>query len=170
MSQGTVLIAYASKYGATAGIAERIGEVLQRRGLGVEVMPARQVRNIESYRAVILGSGVYAGNWLKDAAALLRANEAALGHCPVWLFSDGPTGEGDPSTLMKGWRFPQNLQPIAERIKPRAIALFHGAIDPKRLNPLERLVLKMVRAPGGDYRDWPAIEAWAAGIAEALQT
>lgn len=169
MSQGRVLVAYASRTGVTAGIAERIGEVLRRHWLAVDVLPAKSSSNIEAYQAVVLGSGVYAGNWVKDAAALLQANEVALANRPVWLFSDGPTGQGDPSALMKGWRFPQSLQAVADRIKPRDIAFFHGAIDPSKLNLPEKLIVKALRAPVGDFRDWAAIEAWADGIARALR-
>jgi len=131
------------------------------------VLSAERVRDLTPYGAVVLGSGVYAGNWLKGAASLLTTNEAALATRPVWLFSDGPTGEGDPSELMKGWRFPQALQPVADRIKPRSIAFFHGVIDPATLGFGERLIVKAIKAPTGDYRDWAAIEAWAGEIAAA---
>jgi menaquinone-dependent protoporphyrinogen oxidase len=116
---------------------------------------------------VVVGSGVYAGNWLKGAATFLTRHEAELTGRPVWLFSDGPTGEGDPVALMKGWRFPQSLQPVADRIRPRDIVLFHGALDPAKLNWAERLILRAIKAPVGDYRDWPAIEAWAGEVAKA---
>ena len=164
-----VLVAYASKHGATAGIAERIGEVLRGAGLQADVLSAEQVRDLSPYSAVVLGSGVYAGSWLKPAANLLQANEQALAQRPVWLFSDGPTGEGDPVALMKGWRFPQALQPVADRIKVRDIAFFHGVIDLQTLNLAEKLIVKALKAPVGDYRDWDAITAWAASIAAALQ-
>jgi menaquinone-dependent protoporphyrinogen oxidase len=88
----------------------------------------------------------------------------------VWLFSSGPTGEGDPVTLTKGWRFPEKLQAIADSIKPRDIAVFGGAIDTKKLNMIERWMIKNVKAPAGDFRDWTAITAWAGGIAEVLLT
>jgi hypothetical protein len=34
---------------------------------------------------------------------------------------------------------------------------------------MERVVVKGVRAPDGDFRDWNAIEEWAESIAHALQ-
>ena len=167
MPECRVLVAYASKYGATAGIAERIGEVLRRQRVQADVVSAEHAGDLTPYTAVVVGSGVYAGNWLKGAAAFLTCHEAELAARQVWLFSDGPTGEGDPVALMKGWRFPQSLQPVADRIRPRDIALFHGALDPAKLNWAERLILRAIRAPVGDYRDWPAIEAWAEAIAKA---
>ncbi len=167
MAKCRVLVAYSSKHGATAGIAERIGDVLHRSGLEADVVSAESVHDLTPYGAVVIGSGVYAGNWLKEAASLLTANEATLTTRPVWLFSDGPTGEGDPVALMKGWRFPQALQPVADRIRPRGIAFFHGMLDPATLGLAEKLIVKAIKAPMGDYRDWAAIEAWAGEIAAA---
>jgi len=164
-----VLVAYATKYGATAEIAERIGQVLREAGLRADVLPADRVGDLTPYQAVVLGSAVYIGQWRKEAAKFLRANETVLAEKPVWLFSSGPTGEGDPVELVQGWRFPGKLQPIADRIQPRDVAVFHGAVDGGRLNFIEKWMLKNVKAPIGDFRDWDAIAAWAASIADALK-
>jgi menaquinone-dependent protoporphyrinogen oxidase len=164
-----VLVAYATKYGATAEIAEKIGEVLRQAGVGAQVLAADRVDDLSSYGAVVLGSAVYIGRWRKEAAKFLQAHEAELAARPVWLFSSGPTGEGDPVELTQGWRFPGKLQPIADRIAPRDIALFYGATDATKLNFLERWMLKNVGAPAGDYRDWQAIDVWASAIAEELK-
>jgi menaquinone-dependent protoporphyrinogen oxidase len=163
-----VLVAYASKYGATTEIAEKIGDVLRQSGLDVVVLPADVAGDIEMYSAVVLGSGVYAGHWLKQAAAFLEDNESALWERPVWLFSSGPTGEGDPVEVLDGWRFPDNLRPIAERIKPRDMAVFGGKIDVSALHLGDKLIIKAVKAKTGDFRDWRAIEAWAGRIAEQI--
>jgi menaquinone-dependent protoporphyrinogen oxidase len=87
----------------------------------------------------------------------------------VWFFSSGPTGEGEASALMNGWMFPESQQANADRIKPRDIAFFHGAIDMKKLGFAERLIVKGIKAPVGDFRDWDAITAWAAEIAKKLK-
>lgn len=164
-----VLVAYGTKHGATAEIAEKIGEVLRQAGLRADVKAAGVAGDLIPYGAVVLGSGVYVGQWRKEAAAFLRANEGALAARPVWLFSSGPTGTGDPVELMEGWRFPKGLQPVADGIKPRDIAAFHGAIDPAKLGLIDKWMIKMVKAPVGDFRDWDAISAWATSIAEALK-
>lgn len=164
-----VLVAYASKYGATGEIAQRIGQELREAGVSSEVEPVDQVSELAPYGAVILGSAVYAGQWLKEAAAFLTDNERALTQRPVWIFSSGPTGEGDPVELMKGWRFPEALEPIADRIQPRDIAFFSGELDLQKLNLAEKLIVKAMKAPTGDYRDWEAIDAWARDIADILK-
>ena len=164
-----VLVAYGTKYGATKEIAEKIGEVFREAGLTADVLPADRAGDVSAYGAVVLGSAVYMGQWRKEAAKFLEANEAALAEKPVWLFSSGPTGEGDPVELMQGWRFPGKLQPVADRIGPRDIAAFHGAVDADNLNFLEKWMLKTVKSPIGDYRDWEAITAWAMAIAAELR-
>jgi menaquinone-dependent protoporphyrinogen oxidase len=164
-----VLVAYATKYGATAEIAEKIGEVLREAGLQVEVRPADRAGDVGAYQAVVLGSAVYIGAWRKEAANFLKENEEVLAKQAVWLFSSGPTSEGDPVERMQGWRFPEKLQPVADRIAPRDVALFHGVANWDKMNFIERFVLKNMKVVPGDYRDWEAISAWATGIAEALK-
>lgn len=164
-----VLVAYATKYGATAGIAERIGQVLQETGLSVDVRPANQTGDPATYQAVVLGSAVYIGRWRKEAAEFLRDNEKALAQRPVWIFNSGPLGEGDAAEQAGDFGFPKSLRPFAERIHVRDIAVFHGAVDLQKLNPMERWMFKNAKSPIGDFRDWDAIAAWAAGIAAALK-
>jgi len=164
-----VLVAHASKYGATAEIAERIGELLRGEGLEARVLSAERVRDLTPYRAVVLGSAVYMGGWQKKAARFLKSKWKALAERQVWLFSSGPTGQGDAAGLLHGWRFPKALQPVADRIRPRDVAVFHGFVNPEKLSPIEKGILERVGASSGDFRDWQAIAAWAATIAEALK-
>jgi menaquinone-dependent protoporphyrinogen oxidase len=165
-----ILVTYASKHNSTAEIAKAIGEVLQQTNAAqVDILPVEEVKDITAYDAVILGSGVYAGQWQSKAADFLKAKETELAQRAVWLFSSGPTGDDDPNGLLKGWKFPEALQPIADRIKPHDIAVFSGKLDPTKLNLVERLVVKGVNAPTGDFRDWDVIRGWAYNIAQALQ-
>lgn len=164
-----VLVAYGSKHGMTAEIAERIGKVLRGEGIDAEVAGADRAGAPSGYRAVVLGGGVYAGMWRREAARYLRAHEAELSAMPVWLFSSGPTGSGDLERLLGGWTFPKGLQPVADRIKPRQVVVFRGAFDASKANFFERWIIKKVKAEAGDFRDWTAIESWAKGIARALK-
>ena len=168
--ENQVLVAYATKRGATAEIAEKIGEVIRNNGLQVDVLPAGQVKDITPYNAVILGSAAYIGQWRKEAVKFIKENENTLSTLPVWLFSSGPTGEGDPVELLKGWLYPKSLQPVIDNIKPRDITVFHGAVTRDKLNFLEKWILNNVKSPIGDFRDWDAITAWANAITEELKT
>ena len=164
-----VLVTYATKYGATAEIAEKIGKIILQASLQTDVLPIVSVGDLSPYKAIVLGSAVYVGQWRKDAVAFLEANERTMAKLPVWFFSSGPTGEGDPVQLMQGWRFPEAQQPIADRVQPRDIAFFHGVLDMEKLSLAEKLLIKGIKAPVGDFRDWDAITSWAASIAAALK-
>lgn len=169
MMKKHILVTYASKYGATKEIANKIGEDLRQAGLEVDVLPVDGIRDLNSYEAIILGSAVYIGKWQKEAVAFLRTNEKSLADRPVWLYSSGPTGKGDPVELVDGQRLPASLQPIVDRIQPRDITVFHGDINLDKINPLEKWAIKsIVKKPFGDYRDWDSINRWARNIASSL--
>lgn len=166
--QSHILVTYATVHGSTAGIAGRIGQILKEQGHRVDVLPVSDSIRLADYDAVILGSAVYIGQWCKTAQRFLRTHQDELASKPTWLFSTGPTGEGDPVELVNGWNFPDNLGPIADAIKPRDIAVFHGMLDNDKLDMIQRMMIRKVKAPMGDFRDWNAIEAWATSIAEAM--
>jgi len=159
-----LLVTYASKYGSTVEIAQVIGEELHKRHYEVEVKSVDDVDSLVGYDAFVIGSALYAGGWMKSAARFLRSNQEVLAGHPVWLFSSGPTGQGDPNQIMDGWTFPEDLQTVLEEIKPKDVILFHGKIDPDRLSATERMIIQSVNATVGDYRDWLVVRGWARRI------
>ncbi|HSG67941.1 MAG TPA: flavodoxin domain-containing protein [Bacteroidales bacterium] len=164
-----VLVAYASKYGSTAEIAEKIGEVLAGRKLHVEVAEVNNVPNLKDYDAVVIGSAVYIGKWRKDAVRFMKIFEKDLREKRVWIFSTGPTGKGDPAALLEGWNLPKNVEPIVNSINAEDVTIFHGALDMDKLSGMHRMMIKKVKAAVGDFRDWEEIVAWAGKIADNLQ-
>jgi menaquinone-dependent protoporphyrinogen oxidase len=46
--------------------------------------------------------------------------------------------------------------------------MFFGALDRSKLAFGERMMVKAVKAPEGDFRDWNAISTWADEIAREL--
>jgi len=164
-----VLVAHASKRGGTGEIAEEIGRVLRDAGLDVDVVPADRAGDPSAYDAVVLGSAVYIGRWRKEAVKFLEAHAETLADRKVWFFSSGPTGEGDPLELVEGVLVPEALQPVVDQIEPQDVTVFHGILDASELNFIERRMIKMVKAPLGDFRDWDAIRSWAEAIAAELK-
>jgi len=65
---GAVLVAYASKHGSTAEIAEAIGAALREAGLAAEVMPAAEARQVGAYDAVVSAAALLR-DWLREATA-----------------------------------------------------------------------------------------------------
>ena len=88
-----VLVCAASKYGATSEIAQAVADVLAERGCEVTVLPPDKVGAVEEFDAVVLGSAVYMGQWMKPARELAERSAGTLASRPVWLFSSGPVGE-----------------------------------------------------------------------------
>jgi menaquinone-dependent protoporphyrinogen oxidase len=164
-----VLVTYSSKHGSTAEIAEKIGSVLKEAGIDVAVMSVKQAGAPSAYGAVVLGSAAYVGQWRKDAVKYLQDNAASLAQRPVWLFYSGPSGEGDPVKLLDGRIFPDKLKPTIDTIKPRDTVVFHGDVRPEKFGTMERFVIKRVKSPVGDFRDWDMITAWAMSIAGELK-
>lgn len=172
-----VLVAYASRHGATAGIAERIAAVVSRAGLAADAVPVAQVRRLDDVDALVLGGAAYLGHWLPPAVAFAERHVAALAGMPVWLFSSGPLGtqplDASGVDLLESSR-PKEFDRLEALVHPRGVRVFFGAFD-RRSKPVgmtERLVRRMPAAktvlPDGDFRDWPAIERWAESIAADL--
>lgn len=160
----TILIAYASKHGATREIAEHIAEKLRQMGKETEIKAVDAVEHPERYEALVIGSAIYYGSWLKVATEWVHQNQAILAARPVWLFSSGPLGIEVKDTEPQ----PKEIAEFQKTIGPRGQQLFFGAIDHDHLSFAERMMVKAVRAPEGDFRDWEAIDAWAASIASSL--
>lgn len=160
----TMLVAYASKHGATKGIAESIAQTLREHGREADVGSVDAAEHLDAYEAVVLGSAIYYGSWMKEAVEFTRRNREVLAARPVWLFSVGPLGTAVHDSEPQ----PKELDELKGATGAREHRLFFGALDPHSLAFPERMVVKAVRAPVGDFRDWNAIAAWAADIARAL--
>lgn len=159
-----VLVAVASKHGATAGMATAIGDQLVARGCDVEVTEdPEEVRDLDGYDAVILGSAVYAGRWMASAREFASRLREELERRPVWLFSSGPVG--DPP---KPEEDPADAPELVALTGARGHRTFAGALDRSQLNLGERAIVAALRVPNRDDRDWAAITAWADAIASEL--
>lgn len=159
-----VLVAYGSKRGSTGEVARRIAETIDKKAYEVDVSPIESVKDIEGYSGLVLGSSVYMGQWHKNFVKFLKANEDALTKRPVWLFSTGPTGEGDPLELTKGWSYPKKFEPLINKIAPVEVAVFHGKLSEASMSSFDRFIINKVKAPIGDFRQWEMIEHWSEGI------
>jgi menaquinone-dependent protoporphyrinogen oxidase len=159
-----ILVACASKHGATREIARRIADRLMERGLAAEACGVTDVRGLEDAEAVVLGSAVYAGSWRKEAVDFVEEHADRLAHLQVWLFSSGPLGD----RAIDEEEEPRQLNEIRQRVSPQGHRIFSGAVDMRKLSFGERMIMKAVKAPEGDFRDWADIQAWADEIADVL--
>lgn len=161
-----ILIAVASRHGASGEMANAISEELSALGLSTIVKDAKQAKDLNIYDAYIIGSAVYMGNWLRAARDLVKRNTAAFAGKPVWLFSSGPLGEEDPQPKDE----PAHLDELMKETGAREHRVFVGKLDKQALGVGERLAVNVVKAPEGDFRDWESIQSWAEDIASQLKS
>jgi Flavodoxin len=159
-----VLVIVASRHGATREIGEAVAAALTAEGIESEVQPPERVAEIDGFDAVIIGSGVYAGHWLEAAKRFIKRHEVTLRQRPVWLFSSGPLGD-PPAPIAE----PVDVAPLVEMTAARGHRIFAGRLAKTELGFGERALVKVVRAPYGDYRDWPEIAEWGREIAGGLK-
>jgi menaquinone-dependent protoporphyrinogen oxidase len=153
------LVTYAGKHGSTREVAERVAEVMRRTGLDVDVMPAANVGLLRGYDTVVLGGALYSGRLHKDARSFLARHRDALSVRSVAVFAMGPRTNEPADVAGSRAQLDRALAKTPE-IEPASVAIFGGVVDPDKLRfPFNRM-------PASDARDWPAIEAWAAALAE----
>jgi len=170
------LVVFASKHGATRGIAERIAEKLCEAGMAAQARQAAAAGSLADWDAFVIGSAVYAGHWQKEASHFVQRNRAVLASKPVWLFSSGPLGTEAADAQgrdLAAAAEPKEIAGFRALIVPRGHRVFFGALDPGSLGTAGRLFRKVPAGaallPEGDFRDWAEIESWAGQIASELR-
>ena len=160
-----VLVTAASRHAATREIAEAIAAGLVRRGIDAQAVAVEDVHELDEYSAVVLGSAVYLGRWLRPAMTFAAGNAALLQTMPVWLFSSGPLGPREHPLPATG---PADVEEMMTLTGARMHRLFRGRLDRDSLGHAERIAVRAVHAPLGDGRDWREIDEFAADIAGVL--
>ncbi len=164
-----VLIGYASRFGSTREIADRIASAVRTDSNDVDVRSVDEIADLDPYDAVVFGSGVYDGSWTAEATEFMRRQAAALARTPVWLFSVGSFGDRHPIVggLIK--KEPKEISEFEGTLHPRDYRVFAGVIDLDHWPAWARLMFKALGGHAGDNRQWPNIDAWAKSIAQALR-
>ncbi len=156
---GKILVAYATRAGSTAEVAQIIAQCLSAQGIALDVLPLKQVKDVRGYRSVVIGSAIRFGRWLPEAVKFVEQNREALSRVPVAFFAVHVMNMGnDESSRAARLAY---LDPVRKLVAPKKEALFAGVGDYKKVSFLERLISKAVKAPEGDFRDWTAIRTWA---------
>ena len=158
-----VLVAYATRAGSTASVAERVAGVLNRSGFVAEAVNVKETRDVGSYDAVVVGSAIRAGKLMPEVLKFLDKNKAALESKPLAAFVVClAMKDGDEKGRATAGPY---LDPLRQRVKPLSEGLFAGAYDPAKVNFALRTVMdKVIKAPPGDFRKWDQVEAWASGL------
>ena len=168
--RGKVLVAYASLCGSTAEVAEEAAHVLETHGADVRVCDVDDVRSVQDYSAVVLGTAIRMGRPVKPMRAFIRRHGHEIAELPNAVFSVGATPKDhSPTAIAEAARF---VSPVVSAVAPVSVALFAGKLDPGTLALPWRALVEHAepgsRLAAGDWRDWDAIDSWADDIAPQL--
>ena len=163
-----ILVTYATKAGSTAEVAAEIGRVIESKGgCQVDVCPVGKLNGVDGYDAVVIGSAIRAGKWLPEATKFVEKHRDALGRVPVALFAVCLTLKDDTEENRR--TVAAYLDPVRQVVQPVEVGLFAGVMDYSKLPFILRLLMKAMKSPQGDFRDWEAITSWATDIAAVLK-
>jgi menaquinone-dependent protoporphyrinogen oxidase len=154
-----ILVAYATRNGSTADIAQIIGRELVSAELTVDVSELKTVSTLAGYRAVVIGGPLYMGSVDGAVGKFVGKNREQLLNLPVAAFVVGLAPKNpDPGAVeMAIGALKKSLEPLT----PVSSVMFAGKLDPAKLSFIQRKMTELVKSPVGDFRDWDAIAAWA---------
>ena len=164
-----ILVAYASGFGATAGVAEAIGEVLIQAGANVDVKHIKNVEQLKNYDVVFVGSAIQYDRWMPDARQFVTANQEYLKQIPVaFFFTCLALSVNNEGTRQQANKYSEKLKALSPMVSPVSVGQFAGAVNfskmPFILRQLFKLFSFFTGAKEGDYRDWDAIRSWAQDV------
>ena len=163
MNTQSILIAYASRYGSTQEVAGTIAAALRTAGWAVDLQPMQEVKQIDHYGAVVLGAAIYNARWHPDAHQFLKLHQATLRQRLVAIFALGPLSTSDAAKFRSRRQLNKELAKYPW-LKPAALEMFVGKIDPSKLSFFDRL-----GTTASDHRQWEAISAWANALSAQLR-
>jgi menaquinone-dependent protoporphyrinogen oxidase len=164
----TVLVVYASRHGATEGIAARIAARIGDAGADIAFRRVDEVEALDAYDAVVFGAPVYDQCWPPEADAFITRYRDALAAHPLWLFSVGSFGDTKRLIGPLARKEPRRVVEIRAAIQPRDYRVFQGVIRKHQWPFWSRVLFHAFGGRFGDHRDWPVIDAWADQIAHTL--
>ncbi|MCB9451287.1 MAG: hypothetical protein H6672_07590 [Anaerolineaceae bacterium] len=168
-----VLLAYATTHGSSAEIAQFMSKVLQEKGHTAKVVNVEHINTIENYGAFILGSPIYAGNWMPEFSTFLKAFGSRMAAHPVylWVSCIRVLEENGQEHVLEFY-----LQhDLLREVKVREAATFAGKLNLEETDWNERWTLAARYDGGtwpssfnGDFRNWEEIRQWTERVAEEL--
>ncbi len=154
-----ILITYASQKGSTAEIAQAIGTELQAAGHRAEAFEIATMPSPSGYDAIVIVGPMYMGRIDGRVATFVKRYSAELAKVPVagFVVCLAAAVQDREGMALAGKALHAALSPL----QPVAETIFAGKLDPEKLSWFQRWITKKVKSPVGDFRDWPAIAAWA---------
>jgi len=164
---GSILVAYSSVYGSTQEVAAFLAEDLRKNEKEVDVRPAREMRSLHGYTAVVLGAPLYMFHWQNDAHRFIVRFHVELESTPIAIFALGPFHNKEDELQNARTTLDKELAKY-DWLKPVATEVFVGKFDPAKLRFPYSLIGPLKKMPASDERDWNAISAWSKKLFELL--
>jgi menaquinone-dependent protoporphyrinogen oxidase len=167
-----ILVTYASRLGSTAGVAEAIGKSLADSGAQVDVLPMKDVTDLEPYQAVVAGSAIRNKKWLPEAMQFMQSHQATLARKPFAAFLVCMT-LAMPNKEKYRPEVAEWLEPVRTLVRPVSEGLFAGVLEIRKIEKFsDRLKFRISTIMGiwkeGDHRNWTAIREWAVELRPLL--
>lgn len=175
MSQ--LAIIYATRFGATQGVAERIGEIARGQNHHVDVFDAKKISKLDfsSYDGVIIGGGIQIGKIPGSLKKILQKFNTSFNQFQekfaLFLCCGAAQDEAGKKEATEKY-----LLPLLQEydLTPGTTATFGGYYDLRKNSKFGKIKSAMIRkmiendSPGkfdlngmNDLRDWDKIENWA---------
>jgi len=172
------LIAYGTRYGATAGTSEEMGKILREKGFDVKIVNVKEekIKDISEYDLVIVGSGMGNCKWASEAEDFLKKFRKEFEGKKLALFVSTMKTfferEGKIDDVAKTRKIALEDKVAKYSLKPIALGFFGGVIDYNKMGFIARKGMEFFKpqlekdgfkvAPGiYDLRNWDEIRNWA---------
>ena len=154
-----ILVAFATRNGSTAEIAQAIGKELISTGYPADIAEIKTISTLAGYRAVVIGGPLYMGSVDGDVGKFIGKNREQLQKLSVAAVAVGraPTNTDPDAVGIAMAALKKSLEPVT----PVVSVMFAGKLDPKKLSFIQRKITELVKSPAGDFRDWTLIASWA---------
>jgi len=169
-----VLIAYCTRSGATAEVAQAIGRTVNEAGLAAQVKAIADVQSIAPGTEVVLGAAIYIGHFPREFHRFLSRFEVELAKVRPWIFVLGPT-EKERKQFAAAEEQARKELGRHPSLHAGDMRVLGGKFDPAHLNlPFPMSLIQklpanpMKKMPVSDIRDWEWIRRWAEAIAEEI--
>jgi menaquinone-dependent protoporphyrinogen oxidase len=179
-----VLIAYGTRYGATAGTSEEIGKILREKGFDVKIVNVREekVKDVSEYDLIVVGSGMRMGKWVGEAEDFLKKFRKELEQKRLAIFVSTmktvSEREGKRDDVVEMRKVALEDKVAQYNLHPITLGFFGGVLDFNKMGfffrrtmgflkpQLQKDGFKETQPDLYDLRDWDEIRSWVAELAE----
>ncbi len=188
MRRTKALIAYSTRYGATAGTAEEISKILRQDNFDVRVMDLKKetIRDISEFDLIVVGGGLKMGRWTGESDAFLKSFQKDLAQKKVAIFVSSAVKslyerKGKIEDLQKFKKQYLEDEAMKYNLHPSALGLFGGVMDKNKMGFIFRRTLAPLikqfeeagfkeTSPGLiDTRDWEEIRRWTEDLIQRVR-